>query len=409
MQKRLLVCSRCGRVEPLQLKAVCDCGGTMLVKYDLESIAATVKKADLLTRGNSMWRYAEWLPVSDPASVVSLGEGGTPLLRMDAMQRRYGVQGVYVKREEQNPTGSFKARGFAAAVSLLKEKGVAKAAVPSNGNAASALAAYAARAGMEAVVIVPGDCPGMIIEECIRYGAHTYQVDGLIHDAGRIIEDGKQEQGWFNAGTLREPGRVEGKKTMGLEIAEQLGWKLPDVIIYPTGGGSGIIGLWKAFQELREMNWIEGELPRLVSVQEAGCQPIVDALQAGSAGEGAVASENATSSPTGLRVPKPPDGNLVVSIIRETGGTAVAVSKEDIRRAQTELGLQGISSSPEGAAAWAGFARLREAGWIKPAETAVVFNTSHADKYIDWIPRVAPAVVRTYNDLKPLYESRRRG
>ncbi|WP_248926248.1 threonine synthase [Paenibacillus hamazuiensis] len=398
MTKLDLVCLQCHRREPFGLKAKCSCGGTMLVEYDLERIASALTKTELCARISSMWRYKEWLPVSDEKSIVTLGEGWTPLIRMPVLEKRHDVAALLVKREEQNPTGSFKSRGFSAAVSLLKEWGIRKAAVPSNGNAASALAAYAARAGIEATVIVPRDCPGIIVEECLRYGARTYYVDGLIHDAGRIIDEGKDEQTWFNIGTMREPGRVEGKKTMGLEIAEQLGWRLPDVIIYPTGGGSGIVGLWKAFRELKQMNWVSGDLPRLVSVQEAGCQPIVDAVRQG--GRWPSKPAHASSSPTGLRVPNPPDGELIVSILLKTNGTAVAVSREEIQDAARQMGRQGLSCSPEGASTWAGFLRLRASGWIGSRETVVLFNTSHADKYLDWEPSVKPPVIRTYADMK---------
>jgi threonine synthase len=254
------------------------------------------------------------------------------------------------------------------------------AAVPSNGNAAAALAAYAGRAGMEAYVFVPADCPGMIVWEAKHYGAHTYQINGLIHDAGKIIEDGIFEQRWFNVGTMKEPGRVEGKKTMGYELAEQFGWKLPDVIVYPTGGGSGIIGMWKAFREMRELGWIDCPFPRMISVQEKGCEPLVTALENGQHVK--PSAQPVDSAPTGMRVPLPPDGDLVVSILKETGGTAVAVSREEIAHAAKLFGSQGISASPEGAAALAGFIRLSQQGAIEADETVVLFNTAHALKYL---------------------------
>jgi threonine synthase len=345
-----------------------------------------------------MWRYSELLPITREQSIVSLGEGWTPLIRIPRLENELQIRQLYVKREEQNPTGSFKARGFSSTISLLLEYGIRRVAVPSNGNAASAMAAYAARAGIEAVVIVPRDCPGIIIEECKRYGAHTFQVHGLIHDAGTIIEKGKSEQGWFNAGTMREPGRIEGKKTMGLELAEQLEWKLPDVIVYPTGGGSGIVGLWKAFHELRQLGWIHGPLPRFVCVQEYGCTPIVDAMKSGKCV--APTDEPVVSSPTGLRVPNPPDGDLIASILRETGGTAITVSAQEITDACTRFGFVGISSSPEGAATLAGAMKLRADGWIDDQETVVLFNTSHADKYLPWRPNPEPPVVHDYMDLR---------
>jgi threonine synthase len=382
MGKGIQVCTVCGRERPLTISGKCSCGGTLLVRYDLERICREVNRDAIAARPATMWRYHELLPVEDLANIVSMGEGWTPLLRMPVLEIEYGLSHVWIKREEQNPTGSFKARGFSAAVSLFREHGIKKAAVNSNGNAAAALAAYAARAGIEAHVILPKDCPIYIVRECEHYGAFTYVVDGLIHDAGRIVEERQEKVGWTSAGTMKEPGRTEGKKTMGLEIAEQLGWALPDTIIYPTGGGSGIIGLWKAFKELIELGWVKGPMPRLVSVQESGCDPLAEAIRNG----GAVQPKDpdANVMPTGLRVPYPPDGNLLVSILKETGGTAVAVERKEIREVQGRLGLLGVSASPEGAATLAGLIRLREKGWLNRKERVILFNTSHAMKYISW-------------------------
>ncbi|BCJ86737.1 threonine synthase [Effusibacillus dendaii] len=337
------------------------------------------------------------LPVQQTRSIVSLGEGWTPLIRINQEQQILPVKELWVKREEQNPTASFKARGFSTAISLLNEHGVKKVAVPSNGNAASALAAYAAHAGMQSYVFVPQDCPEMIIDECLYYGAHTYKVDGYIHDAARIIQDGSVEQGWFNVGTLREPGRVEGKKTMGFELAEQMNWILPDVIVYPTGGGSGIIGLWKAFHELKSLGMLSGDLPRFVSVQEAGCQPIVDAIRS-QTNYKPFPPEKVTASPTGMRVPEPPAGSLIVSILRETDGTAVAVDRDEIRAAQIAMGAQGISASPEGSATLAGTIRLIESGWIGRNERVVLFNTSHAIKYWPYTSSSSVPIVKNYEE-----------
>ncbi|WP_274652359.1 threonine synthase [Paenibacillus humicola] len=397
------VCAKCGATVSFSLNAKCGCGGTLLVEYDLERLRKTWPKSSLVGRGTSMWRYRELLPVKDERHIVSLGEGWTPLLRLEGLERRLGLKRVWVKREEQNPTGSFKARGFSAAVSLMREHGIRYAAVPSNGNAASALAAYAARADMKAAVFVPKDCPGVIVGESVRYGASVYIVDGLIHDAAAIVEAGRAEQGWFHAGTLKEPGRVEGKKTMGLELAEQLDWKLPDVIVYPTGGGSGIVGLWKAFRELHALGWIEDRFPRLVSVQEEGCTPIVDRVrQEPESRSGCVFPPS--PSPTGLRVPEPPDGELIAGLIRKTGGTAVAVTADEIAAAQRIIGGCGISSSPEGAAAAAGTIRLAERGWIAPDESVAIFNTAHADKYVHWQPEIKLPVIRSYADFIRLGE-----
>lgn len=396
MPKTVLVCSRCSKRQLFGLKGKCECGGTLLVEYDLEKTARTFRKDKLNGRASTMWRYLELLPVESENAIVTLGEGWTPLLRMGLLEKKLSIAQLWIKREEQNPTGSFKARGFSVAISLLNEQGYTDVAVPSNGNAASALAAYAGRAGMRASVFMPMDCPGLIVQECIRYGAETYQVDGFIHDANRIIEEGKPERQWFNVATLKEPGRVEGKKTMGLELAEQFNWQMPDVIIYPTGGGSGVIGLWKAFCELKEMGLVAGDLPRIVSVQEKGCQPIVDSFAGGNAVSQA---KLVASSPTGLRVPQPPDEKLLVFILRATNGAAVAVENEEIQSAQAMLGVNGISASPEGAAALAGLLRLRESGSITRQDKVVLFNTAHALKYMPYSAEGLAPVVRRYADL----------
>lgn len=425
--KVALTCTACGRQRAFALRpALCSCGGTLLADYDLEKAKRTLTRESLRERPWDMWRYMELLPVTDRNHVVSLGEGGTPLLRLPEAERALGLLGLWIKREEQNPTGSFKARGFSAALSIAREHGVKEVAVGSNGNAASALAAYAARAGMRAWVFIPRDAPGLIVEECAHYGANTYLVDGFIHDAGRIADEGERTLGWHNVGTLREPGRAEGKKTMGLEVVEQLGWRLPDVIVYPTGGGSGIIGMWNAFRQLRALGLASGDLPRLVSVQEEGCTPIVDAIreaegggEAGSCGgeekdacgevqptgaglpPGMAQPEGAgvEASPTGMRVPVPPDPGLIIRILRETGGTALSVSKEAIGDAVHAMSRMGISSSPEGAAAWAGMLELSARGWLRQGERVVVFNTSHAMKYWPWQGDRTLPVIRSFADL----------
>ena len=391
------VCTACGKTIDFHLKQnECTCGGTLELEYDLVLAAQTFTKDALKNRAADMWRYKELLPIESPQNVVSLGEGWTPLVRMYREEQNYPVKKLWVKREEQNPTGSFKARGFSAALSIANEYGIKKVAVNSNGNAASALAAYAGYAGMDSYVFLPQDCPGLIVEECLQYGAQTYLVDGLIHNAGKIIEDGESEQNWYNVGTLKEPGRSEGKKTMGLELAEQFNWKLPEVIIYPTGGGSGVIGIWNALNQLKQLGFIEGELPRIVSVQEEGCQPVVDAFENGTMFK--AQTENVSSNPTGMRVPNPPDGERIVSIIRESGGSAIAVSKDEIKNAQTSFGKQGISSSPEGAATWAAFTRLTESGWIQSDDEVVLFNTSHAAKYLHWDYGEVP-IIENYKDM----------
>lgn len=392
-----LSCTACGKSRPMGLyKAVCECGGTLLVDYDLDEAKRTMTKEQLRMRSTTMWRYRELLPIGDARHIVSLGEGWTPLIRVRTMERSLGLGALWVKREEQNPTGSFKSRGFSAALSIAKEYGITKVAVNSNGNAASALAAYAGAAGMEAYVFVPRDCPVLITEECARYGAHTVLVDGLIHDAGSIVQQGQRDQRWYNVGTLKEPGRAEGKKTMGLELAEQLNWTMPDVIVYPTGGGSGIIGIWRALMQLKEMGFICEQLPRIVAVQELGCTPIVDVMASGRS-FASMPTEQVTSLPTGMRVPDPPDGQLIVSILRSSGGTAVAVSSAEIQHAQEEMGRSGISASPEGAATWSALLHLHAQGWIQPKERVVLFNTCHAMKYWSHESPQFP-VVRTYQD-----------
>lgn len=403
MSRYGLFCTRCSQTIPFEYSIMkCSCGGTLLVHYDMEQLKGTFTKEALQARYPSMWRYKELMPISKEESIISLGEGWTPLVRLHRPEGHLPLKELWVKREEQNPTGSFKARGFAAAVSLLHEHGFNKPAVPSNGNAAGALAAYAASAGMKAFAFIPKDCPPLIVQECVQYGASTYLVDGFIHDASAIIEEGRQEHNWTHVGTLREHGRVEGKKTMGLELAEQLKWKLPSVIIYPTGGGSGIIGMWKAFRELLQLGWIQEPLPRLVCVQEEGCQPIVDAIHTVSN----IANPFATvsSSPTGMRVPNPPDLGLIIQAVKEGGGTAIAVSKEDMKQAGQLSGAQGISSSPEGAAAWAGLIKLCDSGWIRPDDRVVLFNTSHAMKYMEVTARVELPMIRNYKEFLQLHK-----
>jgi threonine synthase len=390
-----LLCTRCSLTIPFRYNHMkCTCGGTLVVNYDLEQLKAAFTKQTVQARYPSMWRYKELLPLSKEDSIITLGEGWTPLVRLHEPEKHLPLQQLWVKREEQNPTGSFKARGFSVAVSLLHELGLMRPAVPSNGNAAGALAAYAGRAGMQAFAFIPKDCPPLIVQECVQYGATTFLVDGYIHDAAAIIEEGKKEQNWTHIGTLREHGRVEGKKTMGLELAEQLGWKLPSVIIYPTGGGSGIIGMWKAIQELQALGWVEGPLPRFVCVQEEGCQPIVDAVSA----KPAIGS-TVTSSPTGMRVPNPPDLELIVTIVKQSGGTSIAVSKDDIQLATRLYGSQGISASPEGAATWAGLIKLCDSGWVRPSDTVVLFNTSHAMKYASLEANQRPPTIRNYREF----------
>jgi threonine synthase len=325
--------------------------------------------------------------VLDEANVVSLGEGGTPLLRAGGIEGALGAREVWVKEEGLNPTGSFKARGLSAAVSKAKELGVRSIAVPSAGNAAAALAAYAARAGIEAWIFMPADTPDAMKNECRVYGAHVQLVDGLINDCARIVREEGPSRGWFDVSTLREPYRAEGKKTMGLEIAEQLGWRLPEVIVYPTGGGTGIVGMWKAFEELEALGWIGPERPRVISVQAEGCAPIVRAYEAGE--RYAETWQDAQTIAPGIRVPAAIADYLILDAVRESGGTAVAVSDDEILSAMSEMArLEGIFAAPEGAATLAGYRKLVASGRLDPAESVVLFQTGSGLKTHELASRV---------------------
>jgi threonine synthase len=327
-----------------------------------------------------MWRYWELLPVLKEENLVSLGEGGTPLLKMPNLGRILGFPQLYVKDEGNNPTGSFKARGLAAAVSKAKELGAKKLAIPSAGNAAGAMSAYAARAGMEAIVVMPEDVPPINSIECAMVGAKVYLIQGLITDAGKMVQQAKEKYGWFDVSTLKEPYRIEGKKTMGLELAEEFHWTLPDVIIYPTGGGTGLIGMWKAFDELEQLGWIAGYRPRMISVQATGCAPIVRAFSEGA--DSAPYWEGANTIAAGMRVPKAIGDFLMLKVLRESGGTGVAVSDAEMVEAQKLFGQkEGLFVAPEGAATLAALLQLKEQGEVKSGEKIVLFNTATGLKY----------------------------
>jgi threonine synthase len=380
-----LECALCGlRHEAGRLHNLCtECGKPLLVRYDLETAGRTLTKDALMARESSLWRYREVLPVDDPGNIVSFGEGWTPLLKADRLAATLPVKlQLYIKDEGQNPTQSFKARGMTTAISMAKQFGVRKIAVPSAGNAASAMAAYAARAGMEAHIFMPADTPRANVVECRETGANVTLVDGLITDCGKIVADRKDTEGWFEVSTLKEPYRVEGKKTMGYELAEQLGWTLPDVIIYPTGGGTGLIGMWKAFDEMEQMGWIDGRRPRMVSVQSETCAPIVRAFDSGE--RFADEFENAATVASGLRVPKAIGDFLILDAIRASGGTAVAVPDAELLAAVGEIGAaEGIFAAPEGAACLPALRRLIERGQVSNGETVVLFNTGSGIKYIE--------------------------
>ena len=381
-----LECTVCGAVYPHeQLINVSPCCEKVLyARYDLDRIRSEVDRDRLAERPSSMWQFAELLPVEDPDRIVTLGEGGTPLMRLANLEERLGVTNLYVKEEGLNPTGTFKARGIAAAISKGLELGAAGFTMPSAGNAAGAAAAYCARAGLSAKVFMPQDAPDSNKKECLVAGSELNLVDGLIGDAGRQAVAVAQEQGLFDLSTLKEPYRAEGKKSMGLELAMQLGWKMPDTIIYPAGGGTGIIGMHKGFLELLELGWIEGRLPRFVAVQAEGCQPIVKAFE-----EGKPTAEpwpNAATIADGLRVPGPFADYLMLSAIRETGGTALAVADHDMIDAMYELATaEGIFACPEGAATLVGYKRLLDEGFLSRDETVVLFNTGSGYKYLQLV------------------------
>ena len=378
-----IICPRCDHRFPLsRLLNLCTCGSPLLVRYDLKKASANFSISSLQGRVSSLWRYRELLPLRDDANLVSLGEGFTPLLPAKSLAGELGLKRLWIKDEAQNPTGSFKDRGLSLAISRAKELGVKKAAIPSAGNAGGSLAAYAARAGIEAHVFMPRDTPIANQIEVQQYGARLTLVDGLINDCGRIINERKTAEGWFDISTLKEPYRVEGKKTMGYEIAEQLNWTLPDVIIYPTGGGTGLIGMWKAFQEMEELGWIGSKRPRMVSVQASGCAPIVKAF--GEGRETAEPWQNAKTVASGLRVPQAVADFLMLRALRESNGTALSVSDEEMIAEIPRLGrAEGIFFCPEGAACVAALRRLTQNGWIKPTDEVVLFNTATGLKYLD--------------------------
>jgi len=379
-----LECALCGlRHEAHRLLNLCrECGKPLLVRYDLNEAKQSLTKESLVGRRSDLWRYREVLPVEDDANIVTFGEGWTPLLHAERLGNSVGMDQLFIKDEGQNPTQSFKARGMAAAVSMAKELGATKLAVPSAGNAAGALAAYAARAGLECFIFMPRDTPRANVVECEQTGAHVTLMDGLITDCGAEVGRRKEAEGWFDVSTLKEPYRVEGKKTLGYEVAEQLNWELPDVIIYPTGGGTGLIGMWKAFAEMEEMGWIGAKRPRMVTVQAAGCAPIVRAFAEGK--RFADEFPNAATTASGLRVPKAIGDFLILDALRDSGGTAVAVTDDELIAATKEIGSsEGLFCAPEGAACLPALKKLLAAGEVKANERVVLFNTGSGIKYME--------------------------
>jgi threonine synthase len=380
-----LECALCGlQHEANVLQNLCvECGKPLLVRYDLEAAAQSLTRDSLAIRESSLWRYREVLPVRDRNNVVSFGEGWTPLLNADRIASTLPIKlDLFIKDEGQNATQSFKARGMTAAISMAKELGVKKVAVPSAGNAAGAMAAYAARAGIEAYIFMPSDTPKANIIECQQTGANVTLVDGLITDCGKIIAERKEAEGWFDVSTLKEPYRVEGKKTMGYELAEQLNWELPDMILYPTGGGTGLIGMWKAFDEMEQMGWVGSKRPRMVSVQSTTCAPIVRAFEKGE--RFADEFENAATVASGLRVPKAIGDFLILDAVRASNGTAIAVTDDELINAVGEIGAaEGIFAAPEGAACLPALRKLIDDGQVSAGETVVLFNTGSGIKYME--------------------------
>ncbi len=377
-----LECALCGqRHEADRLQNLCSvCGKPLLARYDLAAAARTLLPGDLAGREANLWRYRELLPVRDPAHALTLGEGWTPLIHARRLGAEVGFERLYIKDESLNPTGSFKARGLAVAVARARELGARAVSIPSAGNAAGAMSAYAALGGLAAHVYMPADVPLPFVAECRALGAHVTLVEGLITDCGRRAAEEGQAQGWFDISTLKEPYRLEGKKTMGYELAEQLNWTLPDVIIYPTGGGTGLIGMWKAFDELERLGWTGPKRPRMVTVQSEGCAPMVRAFHAGD--EFAAPWQGASTLAAGLRVPGAIGDFLILRALRQSGGTAVAVSDGEMMDAVRQMGrTEGLFACPEGGAPLAAFLRLRREGWIGDQESVVLFNTGSGLKY----------------------------
>jgi threonine synthase len=362
------------------LHRLSECGKPLLVKYDLDALGAAVTRDELANRPADMWRYREFLPVRRTDNIVSLGESVTPLVRLENMERALGVREIIVKDEGRLPTGSFKARGLSVAVSMAKELGVRRMAMPTNGNAGAALAAYSSRAGLETFVFCPHDTPEVNVREIALQGAKVRRVNGLINDCGAIVGGGVDTMGWFDVSTLKEPYRIEGKKTMGLELAEQLGWSVPDVIFYPTGGGTGLIGMWKAFQELEAIGWLGAKRPRMVAVQSTGCAPIVKAYDDGV--EHAELWEDAFTIASGIRVPIAVGDFLILRAVRESGGFAIAVPDEEIETAHELVPrTDGLLLCPEGAATFAAFTMALDQGLVSKGDRVVLYNCGNGLKY----------------------------
>jgi threonine synthase len=380
-----LECSQCGRrYDADSLRNTCDdCRRPLLARYHLDAARSAVSRDALAARSRDVWRFYELQPVREARLRLTLSEGGTPLVRATRLAAALGLtrDSIFIKDESPNPTGSFKARGMAVAVSRAVELGARVLSAPSAGNAGCALAAYAARAGVDAHVYMPADVPVSFVAQCRAYGAHVYLVDGLITDCGRVSSDEAKRLDRFDLSTLKEPYRLEGKKTLGYELAEQLDWTLPDVVVYPTGGGTGLVGMWKAFEEMEALGWLDARRPRMVSVQSSGCAPIVRAFESGA--ETATPWENAATVADGLRVPAAVGDALMLRVLRESKGAAIAVTDDDIMDgANTIARSEGIFAAPEGGATVAAYRKLRARGWIRDGERTVLFNTGNGLSYV---------------------------
>lgn len=387
-----LQCSKCGKeYSKDERHNLCECGGPLLVRYDLHKIKENVDKDIFKSRSKGLFRFKELLPIEDEKNVVSLGEGDTPIFKLEALGDKIGAENLYIKDEGLNPTGTFKARGAAVGVSKAKELGIKTIAMPTAGNAGGAWSAYSAKAGIELVVAMPQDAPDLAKKEAFIYGSKTYLVKGLISDAGKIIAKGVKKHGWFDAATLKEPYRIEGKKTMGLEIAEYFNWEFPDAILYPTGGGVGIIGIWKAFQELKELGWIKDKIPKLIAVQSEGCNPIVKAFN-----ENSEASEFCNGANTiagGIRVPKALGDFIVLDAVRQSKGTAIEVKDSEIIESLNLLAkTEGLFICPEGATLVAAVDKLIKNSFLKSTDKIVLLNTGSGLKYSNLVDEKLPVL-----------------
>ena len=389
-----LECANCGDRYPVgEVHRLCTtCAKPLWVRYDLAAVRQRLQKRDLLDRPATLWRFLELLPVTDSAHIVSLGETVTPILAAPRLATHFGLSELLIKDESRLPTGSFKARGMAVAVTMANELGLKNLAVPTAGNVGGALAAYAARAGMNSWVFMPEDTPAINKKECLLAGARAYTVNGLIDDCGTVVAQGEKERGWFNLATLKEPYRIEGKKTMGLELAEQFEWELPDVILYPTGGGTGLIGMWKAFGELEEMGWLNSSRkPRMIACQSTGCAPIVSAFQQGK--RFSERFDNASTIASGLRVPSAVGDFMIIDAVRESGGVAMAAPEEAISSwMRLASSSEGIAICPETAVCLGVLEQLVQSGGVGRNERVVVFNTGAAQKYPETVEEQLPAI-----------------